>query len=323
MTQTEASDWKTPLGYYERAIAELRRGREEIQAELQNLKQMQAPAIDLPVLKAELETAQKQVRALQEELEIAKERMATAERAAERDRTELESLKKQFEHLQEQSMSTPKTEETAKVQEELSRLKEQLSEVHAQWQQAEAGEEFQKQVLQSVSELRSRISQLSDELTLVSPVSGRDYARLRDLLAAGEWQKADELTRAIVLDLAGREQEGWLDRKQIAALPWQDLRILNRLWVEYSEGHFGFSVQKQIWQSISVANNDHFEVEMILGDRLGWRSNNTWLKYGEFNGDRDTAPLGHLPSTASLMKLGEGKVEDRLRLFFSRPELPA
>ena len=35
----KASDWKTPLGYYEKAIAELRRTREEVQTELQTLKQ--------------------------------------------------------------------------------------------------------------------------------------------------------------------------------------------------------------------------------------------------------------------------------------------
>ena len=40
MTQPGANDWKTPLGYYERAIAELRKAREEFQAELRAAKKL-------------------------------------------------------------------------------------------------------------------------------------------------------------------------------------------------------------------------------------------------------------------------------------------
>lgn len=67
---TKASDWKTPLGYYERAIAELTRTREEVQAELQNLqqiiKELQSSQTSLQL---ELETTQAELQASQRELQ--------------------------------------------------------------------------------------------------------------------------------------------------------------------------------------------------------------------------------------------------------------
>ncbi len=60
MTKAGAGDWKTPLGYYERAIEELRRTREEFQAELQSLRELQASHA---TMKAELQAAQIELKA--------------------------------------------------------------------------------------------------------------------------------------------------------------------------------------------------------------------------------------------------------------------
>lgn len=86
MTQSGADNWKTPLGYYERAIAELRKAREEFQVELQTLKEIQASyetlAADLQDAKTELqnlrelqssyETLKVELQATQVELQAAK-----------------------------------------------------------------------------------------------------------------------------------------------------------------------------------------------------------------------------------------------------------
>jgi hypothetical protein len=83
MTQPGANDWKTPLGYYERAIAELKKAREEFQSyqtELQNLKE------ELQKTKKCLETTQKTANEFQS-------RVANAEKAANDSQTELQALK--------------------------------------------------------------------------------------------------------------------------------------------------------------------------------------------------------------------------------------
>ncbi|MFB2922542.1 protein kinase domain-containing protein [Aerosakkonema funiforme] len=79
---------------------------------------------------------------------------------------------------------------------------------------------------------------------------GVDYRKLRDLLKAGNWKEADEETGRVMLKAAGREKEGWLDDESINKFPCTDLRTIDRLWVKYSKGRFGFSVQKRIWESV-------------------------------------------------------------------------
>ncbi len=58
------------------------------------------------------------------------------------------------------------------------------------------------------------MSPSNDDVALISAV-GMDYTTLRDLVAAGKWREADEETRRVMLKVAGREKEGWLDEEPI------------------------------------------------------------------------------------------------------------
>ena len=110
---------------------------------------------------------------------------------------------------------------------------------------------------------------------------GADYTRLRDLLAAGEWRKADEETTRVMLPVARREEEyGYLTAEDIARFPCTDLRTIDRLWVHYSQGRFGFSIQKKIYQSLVGMrryNPDRWKTWEAFGDRVGWRRDENWL----------------------------------------------
>lgn len=134
------------------------------------------------------------------------------------------------------------------------------------------------------------------ELILASDV-GVDYQNLENLLKVGEWKAADEETTRVMLKVAKREQEGWLDEKSIEKFPCTDLRTIDQLWVKYSNGHFGFSVQKRIWLECSGRAN--YETECRLGDRVGWRKETGWLSLDKYNFSL-AAPLGHLPSARHL-----------------------
>ncbi len=50
-----------------------------------------------------------------------------------------------------------------------------------------------------------------------------------------------------VIQLLG---EGGFGRTYEATDTCEDLRTIDQLWVKYSNGRFGFSVQKRIWHSI-------------------------------------------------------------------------
>ena len=134
---------------------------------------------------------------------------------------------------------------------------------------------------------------------------GVDYTRLRDLLATGEWKEADRETFKVMLKAARREKEGWFDTNSIENFPCDDLRTIDKLWVKYSQGHFGFSVQKKIW--LEIGGKVDYDTECKLGDRVGWRKRRKgrkgWLEYDDLTFNLE-APRGHLPSCARVFAWG-------------------
>ena len=135
--------------------------------------------------------------------------------------------------------------------------------------------------------------QVAAETTRVISAVGMDYINLRNLLAAKKWKEADEETAKVMCKVAGRE-EGWLDRESIEKFPCEDLRTIDQLWVKYSNGRFGFSVQKRIYQSLGGTKEYDEEVWYKFCDRVGWRKNNEWLYYYDLTFS-EKAPPAHLP----------------------------
>lgn len=121
---------------------------------------------------------------------------------------------------------------------------------------------------------------------------GVDYTNLRDLLAAGKWKEANEETRKVMLKATRREKQGWFTTESINNFPCDDLRMIDQLWVKYSQGRFGFSVQKKIW--LECGGKVDYETECKLGDRVGWRERGSWLNYDKLTFNKQ-AQEGHLP----------------------------
>lgn len=162
----------------------------------------------------------------------------------------------------------------------------------------------QKPKLRLLSDLGQKEAQ-SDDL---SSKCGVDYTRLRDLLEAGQWKEADWETLDVMLTVAGyvrssagRVPSTLLTDESIENFPCTDLRTIDQLWVKYSKGKFGFSVQKKIWQEVNEVFED-------FGDCVDWRKskiesswfgrlqvNKKWLSYKELTFNLEEAPKGHLP----------------------------
>lgn len=122
-------------------------------------------------------------------------------------------------------------------------------------------------------------------------------SKLANLLASGRWKEADEETLKILLQVVDREKEGWLDVASIEKLPCEDLRAIDQLWLQSSDGRFGFSVQKQIWKSVGGNFNASDQIYEAFSDRVGWRVNNIWQQVDHLNFN-SSAPDGHLPAIA-------------------------
>ncbi|MFN6157964.1 MAG: GUN4 domain-containing protein [Dolichospermum sp.] len=129
--------------------------------------------------------------------------------------------------------------------------------------------------------------------TIIKPV--QDYAKLKNYLIQRKWKEADEETKRVMVAVAKREESGWLDTKSIDNFPCEDLRTINKLWVKYSEGKFGFSVQKRIYQGFGGTREYNREIWEKFGDKVGWRKGGNWLDYYRGTTFDIKAPEGHLP----------------------------
>ncbi|MFN6220868.1 MAG: GUN4 domain-containing protein, partial [Dolichospermum sp.] len=122
------------------------------------------------------------------------------------------------------------------------------------------------------------------------------FQNLEALLKAGKWRDADEETWNLMLKLTKREEEGWLRVEDAKNFPRQELRKMDQLWVKYSNGKFGFSVQKQIWLELGgkLDGEPDWDTFVKLSDRVGWRRNGQWLDYNEYTFSTN-APKAQLP----------------------------
>lgn len=122
-------------------------------------------------------------------------------------------------------------------------------------------------------------------------------ACLRTFLQAEQWQQADEQTLKVLLTIAGREKNRWLRSQDIQKLHPLELQQIDDLWMEASDGHFGWSTQWYILQE-SVGERTRITGDdfRAFADHVGWRVANQWCAtYSDLTFSLD-APVGHLPS---------------------------
>jgi len=124
---------------------------------------------------------------------------------------------------------------------------------------------------------------------------GVNYNSLQELLALQDFQASDRLTIEKMCELAGPAaiKRKWLYFTEVDNFPILDLQTINNLWLVYSEGKFGFSVQREIW--LSLGKNWAY-----FWPKIGWKSGNNWTRYPhEFTWNLN-APRGHLPLSNQL-----------------------
>jgi len=124
----------------------------------------------------------------------------------------------------------------------------------------------------------------------VASASGENYGPLQRHLMLQEFEAADRLTSAHLRSLAGggAVQRGYVYFSEVAAIPAVDLESLDRLWLCYSRGRFGFSVQGRLLR----ACDGRWE---SLWRRLGWKQEGVWTRYPSAFTWSLEAPDGHMP----------------------------
>jgi hypothetical protein len=121
-----------------------------------------------------------------------------------------------------------------------------------------------------------------------------DFTQLERYLAQGEWREASNETGDVMCQIMGKEEDS-LDSDDCQNFPREELKIIDQLWIKYSNGKFGFSVQKKIWLEcggkVGVYDEDIYDDK--FGKKIGW----FFRPYMGFEPQFDNidAPQGHLP----------------------------
>jgi hypothetical protein len=122
-----------------------------------------------------------------------------------------------------------------------------------------------------------------------------DYQPIQELLAKQLFEEADRLTSKKLCEAASADAlaRGWLYFTEAKQIPISDLQTINQLWLVYSEGKFGFSVQRKIWLGVG-------KVWEKFWLKIGWKKDGSFTRYpNEFTWSLD-APRGHLPLSNQL-----------------------
>ena len=105
-----------------------------------------------------------------------------------------------------------------------------------------------------------------------------------------DFEEADRLTSCVLRELAGDQavKRGYVYFSEVPPMEGLDLTTLDRLWIAYSQGRFGFTVQARLLKALDGRYDR-------LWPRIGWKLDGTWTRYpGAFQWSMD-APEGHMP----------------------------
>ncbi|PZV18506.1 MAG: NTPase (NACHT family) [Leptolyngbya sp.] len=130
---------------------------------------------------------------------------------------------------------------------------------------------------------------------LTADVKTLRYQQLEEFLKNGQWKEADDETYRLMITTVGKEVGQYFESDELLNFPCEELLAIDGLWVKYSRGKFGFSVQKEIYLSVGGIADGRYHNEAFerFGDAVAWRRNGSWEFKFIYN---IASPKGHLPS---------------------------
>ncbi|WP_254565969.1 GUN4 domain-containing protein [Oscillatoria sp. HE19RPO] len=150
------------------------------------------------------------------------------------------------------------------------------------------------------------------------------YFKLAYFLQTRQWKEADTEIFPVI-----RRTLSIFLSSDIKHLPYSDLRIIDQLWLKYSNGHFGLSLQKQIWMEVggkldyAEDFNAAYESYIKLSEQLEWRKDGKWVHYNDLVWDLSLAPKAHLPHCGAVRfsRTRTGPLIGLGAFLLSRPDL--
>ncbi|MGK7945705.1 MAG: GUN4 domain-containing protein [Microcystaceae cyanobacterium] len=131
------------------------------------------------------------------------------------------------------------------------------------------------------------------------------FDKLEGFLQQELWKEADYETTFIYYQVAALnwynhhdKNNYYRDVADYQGFSCEELRTINNLWVKYSKGKFGFSVQRDIWLDFEGIRNYCYDYQKFA-IKLEWHNPENcyqWFRDYQIQYSYD-APRGHLPIT--------------------------
>ncbi len=128
-----------------------------------------------------------------------------------------------------------------------------------------------------------------------------NHKQLELLLYKKKWKKADETTTDLILEEIGKNSWYEINKNDLLNISKSNLYIIDKLWLNYSNNKFGFSVQKKIWLEVG-GKVDVYDKSIYIkfADKVGWRIKGDWLSYSQLKLTIDSLD-GCLPSCTGML----------------------
>jgi hypothetical protein len=117
--------------------------------------------------------------------------------------------------------------------------------------------------------------ELKEQLNLVTDIER--YKNLKKFLKEQNFQAADQETTKVMLEVAGEDRDN-LTPEDLTKFPCNALLVIDNLWKNYSNQHFGFSLQLNSYYSVG-GTIDTIRAQDIntlkkFADKVGWLNEN-------------------------------------------------
>jgi hypothetical protein len=155
------------------------------------------------------------------------------------------------------------------------------------------------EILSQLSVLSERVTYLEDKLMLVADT--HRYVKLQGFLREGNFKDADRETTNIILDISGCDSRDSLSPEDIQKFPCHALTVIDKLWVNYSQQRFGFSIQLGLYRglggSIETLRTQDTPILKSFAEKVGWYTDDK-LQFDHYdNWDFSlAAPVGCFPA---------------------------
>lgn len=126
-----------------------------------------------------------------------------------------------------------------------------------------------------------------------------------------------------------KSEQEYLSYENIDRFSCTDLRTIDRLWKYYSDGHFGFSTQKEIYERIKGKIPKHpftMKNNFLRNylEEVGWLSDDTDISRGIVWRDQEKIiyyPLGNLPDSVPRGHLPYYYLQKNRKSYISRKSM--